>query len=167
MRRKRTAIHGRWDRMGRHLTARVGVKAVVFRRARVLILKRFSRAPQYPNYWDLPGGGVEPGETLVQALVREVREETGWTVRVGAPFHAQLLSWPVGHGKKVPSVGVSFHCELAGRSTQPPRLTEHSAYAWIVRSDLRRYRMSRLCAEAIRAAFATQRPSRGLERPGR
>jgi 8-oxo-dGTP diphosphatase len=33
-------------------------------------------------YWSFPGGGVENDETLEQAVVREVREETGFSVRV-------------------------------------------------------------------------------------
>lgn len=36
--------------------------------------------------WSLPGGGVDYGETAVEGLVREVREEAGYDVQVGAPL---------------------------------------------------------------------------------
>lgn len=49
---------------------------------RLLLVKR--ARPPAEGRWSLPGGRVEPGETDEAALVREVREETGLDVRVGA-----------------------------------------------------------------------------------
>ena len=60
------------------------VGAVVRDQADQLLLIRRGREPSRGS-WSLPGGRVEPGETLEQAVVREVREETGLDVRVGAP----------------------------------------------------------------------------------
>src|ERR1700758_5592662 len=52
----------------------LAVSAVIFRDGRVLIVRR-GRPPAHGLY-TLPGGGVELGETLEQAVIREVREET-------------------------------------------------------------------------------------------
>jgi 8-oxo-dGTP diphosphatase len=52
----------------------LAVSAAIFRDGRVLIVRR-ARPPAHGLY-TLPGGGVELGETLEQAVVREVREET-------------------------------------------------------------------------------------------
>lgn len=54
----------------------VGVGAVVFNnRDEILLIKR-GKAPHFGR-WMVPGGALEWGETLEQAAVREVREETG------------------------------------------------------------------------------------------
>ena len=44
----------------------------------VLLQHRTEDAPTWPGYWGLFGGGAEEGETPSEALVREVREETGF-----------------------------------------------------------------------------------------
>ena len=56
----------------------LAVSAAIFHDGRVLIVRR-ARPPAYGLY-TLPGGGVELGETLEQAVVREVREETALEV---------------------------------------------------------------------------------------
>jgi ADP-ribose pyrophosphatase YjhB (NUDIX family) len=60
------------------------VGAVVRDDAGRLLLIRRGHEPSR-GLWSLPGGRVEPGEALEAAVVREVREETGLDVRVGAP----------------------------------------------------------------------------------
>jgi 8-oxo-dGTP diphosphatase len=63
-------------------TPTVAVGAFVFdAEGRVLLVERGS--PPGEGLWSVPGGKLEPGETLVQAVAREVREETGLVVEVG------------------------------------------------------------------------------------
>jgi len=59
----------------------VGVGAVIFDGDRVLLVKR-AHEPLKGD-WSLPGGAVDVGETLEQAVAREVKEETGLDVEVG------------------------------------------------------------------------------------
>ncbi len=57
----------------------LAVSAAIIRDGKVLIVRRAPRPPASGLY-TLPGGGVEVGETLTEAVRREVREETGLTV---------------------------------------------------------------------------------------
>ena len=60
----------------------VGVGAVVWRGDQVLLIKRGK--PPRVGQWSLPGGLQHLGETIAEAAVREVAEETGVRIRVGA-----------------------------------------------------------------------------------
>lgn len=64
---------------GRRYTRRPGAYAVLWREGRVLLTHQQDPWPEF----QLPGGGIEPGESPLQALHREVFEETGW--RIAAP----------------------------------------------------------------------------------
>jgi 8-oxo-dGTP diphosphatase len=64
----------------------LAVGAIVVHDGRLLLIRR-ARPPQ-AGKWSVPGGRVERGETLAEAVVREVREETGISVVAG-----QLLGW--------------------------------------------------------------------------
>ncbi|MCF8043972.1 MAG: NUDIX hydrolase [Desulfarculaceae bacterium] len=69
--------------MGRHYPELpvVGVGGVVLAGDQVLLVKRGAEPSK--GIWSIPGGGVEVGESLVQACAREVAEETALDVRVG------------------------------------------------------------------------------------
>jgi len=59
----------------------VSVGAAIVRDGQVLLVKRAN--PPLQGSWSLPGGSVELGESLAEALAREVREETGLDISIG------------------------------------------------------------------------------------
>jgi len=61
----------------------VAVGAIVFKDSRVLLVQR-GKAPAL-GMWSIPGGSVELGETLQRATEREIREETGLTIKAREP----------------------------------------------------------------------------------
>ena len=63
----------------------VAVGAVVFKEDKVLLVLRAK--PPAENHWTIPGGSVELGETLQEAAEREIWEETGLTIKAGAPVY--------------------------------------------------------------------------------
>ena len=69
---------------GQRYGIRHGVYAVLLRGRDVLITHQAEPEPEF----QLPGGGIDPGESPLRALYREVREETGWSIaapkRLGA-----------------------------------------------------------------------------------
>ncbi|MFI5906671.1 (deoxy)nucleoside triphosphate pyrophosphohydrolase [Dactylosporangium sp. NPDC051541] len=62
---------------------RIIVGAAIISEGRVLACER-ALPPEMAGKWEFPGGKVDPGETEVQALVRECQEELGVKVAVGA-----------------------------------------------------------------------------------
>lgn len=63
---------------------RLAVRAAILRDDRLLMVNAYPG--QKSDLWCLPGGGVEPGQSLPRNLIREVAEETGLAIIVGAPI---------------------------------------------------------------------------------
>ena len=91
---------------------RAGVTAVVFDdRGRVLLEHRADN-----GWWGLPGGAVDIGESVSEAVIREVKEETGLTVRITRlvglytdPTRYAVTQYP--DGNVVQYVSIAFECE--------------------------------------------------------
>ncbi|WP_022665716.1 NUDIX hydrolase [Desulfospira joergensenii] len=64
----------------------LAVGAVVFKEDRILLVQRGN--PPAKGVWAIPGGSVELGETLKQAVQREILEETGIRIRAGEPVYS-------------------------------------------------------------------------------
>ncbi len=94
---------------------RPGVSAVIFDEdGRVLLQQRTDN-----GLWGLPGGAVEFGESVLDALHREVREETGLAIEVGRlvgiyshPDHHQIVTYT--DGSVFHFVSVCFACRPTG-----------------------------------------------------
>jgi 8-oxo-dGTP pyrophosphatase MutT (NUDIX family) len=61
-------------------------------RGKVFIHRRSPDRPLLPNCWDIVGGHVEEGESILTALRREISEETGWQL-VGKPQLVRVTDW--------------------------------------------------------------------------
>lgn len=67
---------------------RVTIKGLVVKNGKILLLKE---SPEISGKWELPGGGLDFGEDIHQALRREIEEETGIMVKSISP--RPLYSW--------------------------------------------------------------------------
>jgi 8-oxo-dGTP diphosphatase len=98
------------------------VAALVRQGARVLMSRR--RADQaMPNLWEFPGGKVEPGEGPVAALAREVREELGCEIEVGAIHEVVFHAYP-----EFDLVMLVYAATIVGGT---PRAVEVAEVAWV------------------------------------
>ncbi|WP_304940845.1 NUDIX domain-containing protein [Pseudonocardia sp. DSM 110487] len=104
----------------------VVVATALLRDGAVLAAQR-TRPPELAGRWELPGGRVERGETEVDAVVRELREELGAEVRVTGRLGTDL---------PLTDVLLRVHtAELAPGSPEPKPL-EHAALRWVDAADV-------------------------------
>ena len=109
---------------------------------RVLLCKMPPDRGVFPDQWGLAGGGVEPGESIHEALKREVFEELGVSISAARPlFFKDGLhekSFPDGSKRNIYMVFLIFECRISAGQTIALN-SEFSEYAWVEAAFLASY----------------------------
>lgn len=115
---------------------KLSVGAAMIHNGKILILKR--RSDDFmPNIYELPGGGLEKGETLIDAVKREIAEETNCAIDTIVQY--------IGHIDFLSSGGLltrRFNFLVTLKLPFSITLSEHDDYCWIDPSEAHRYNIT-------------------------
>jgi ADP-ribose pyrophosphatase YjhB (NUDIX family) len=125
------------------MTPQIAIGAIVINDDALLMVQRAHDPGK--GLWSLPGGRVEQGEYLADALRREVLEETGLTVEIGEL--AGILEVP---GDDLHYVILDYHATVAGDSA-PTAGTDASEVRWVPLRDVAKMDCTPRFVETMRA----------------
>ena len=83
---------------------------------------------EWKDWWEFPGGKMEPGETPEEALKREIREELSTEICVDELLSTVDYDYPKFH--------LTMHCYLCSLVTEALHLNEHEAARWLAKDQL-------------------------------
>lgn len=128
----------------------VGVGAIIIRGEEVLLARR-GKEPGYGE-WSIPGGAVELGEKLEEAVAREVSEEVNVAVRVGEMVEVleRIFHDPAGR-VQYHYVLVDFLCQHLSGEGRPS--SDALEMKWVHFSEVSRYRLPERTKRVIQKGF--------------
>ena len=102
------------------------VAAIIHHEGRYLATQR--GYGDWKDYWEFPGGKIEPEESREEALIREIREELRMEI---VPER-----WLCTTEHDYPAFHLTMHCYLCHITEGTPHLTEHLAARWLTPEEL-------------------------------
>lgn len=129
---------------------RTGAKAIIVHNGKILVLKeKVTRENQEKIIHDFPGGGIELGEVLTDALKREVFEEVGLTVepvRVVGAWDYLVPTWDISQNNSdakksaIQIVCIGYECKVVGElsidTTKNPADENIFETMWVTKEEL-------------------------------
>jgi 8-oxo-dGTP diphosphatase len=118
----------------------LGVKAVIVETQRLLVVKKTVLEPtRTRTFWDLPGGRIASGESLEQALIREVHEELPnlTSFQVGKLLYALKKATPIADGSEI--CFLYYQAQATFASATIALSPEHSEYSWVSAEEIQTF----------------------------
>jgi len=140
----------------------VGVGALILDAGRVLLVER-GNTP-LAGYWSLPGGAVETGERLEDAIIREVREETGLEIATDAIATVFERVMPDAAGAcEYHYVLIDFYCRVLGGELRAG--SDSRSAAWFAIDSLHHLLMTEGTREVIQTCCTRSAKDLYVTRP--
>ena len=116
-----------------------GVPAIIKNsKGEILLEKRAKNVLLYPGYWGLPGGLIEYGETIEQAIRREIREELGVDSKVIKYAKKPMMNFAE-KGKKLQYLDIPVYCKIKGK---PMAKDETQDVKWFAPKEIKKMKMA-------------------------
>jgi len=113
------------------------VVGIVERAGKILLIQRRDACPEFDKKWEFPGGKLEGGETKIDAVRREVMEETGLSIHHESYLGLHVHDWDL--PEKI--MRVHIHCFHCFAEDGMVRREEEKSYGfdWVTPHEARAY----------------------------
>ena len=127
------------------------VGAIIERDSKFLLVKEHHPGHSAHGKWNQPAGWIDVGENPIDAVIREVREETGLDIKMVMPF--SVFDYQI---EKPDEIRDSTQINFLVTSVNDKNVVlseEHQAFVWITKEEIDKYDFTEATKKVIQKAF--------------
>lgn len=113
------------------METRIVVTGILKDKDLFLVVRRSKEDDLYPGCWEFPGGHIEFGETIIDALKRELKEEIGFSDFDNPIITNYTDEVKEKSGKTIHNIELDFIIEANKENINITLSKEHTEYAWV------------------------------------